>query len=406
MDNTLLRYDLFNRCYLANLRQRRGTAYDIIGRPRSDFRLPFAAFITPNNEEENEERIQSLEADVERLTSKRDKLQVKVDGFEERHQKMCKQEREMKEEANILKNEIVQCKKQIDILTKRNARYKKKDNEMKAIKNENKSLAKQLDGKIKELAIMRQTVKQLTAHEEISVKLSKEKKKLEEEMSNVDKKLKHMTTRVQDSSKLKDENENLHNSIESLKGQIKNKDEEIQKCKKEYKTIVGELATHQSENRKILKIAKRSDEGFKRRRTNKDREIFFEELTRAENNQKQHMSEANLWRKRAKGMRNIVDRNLMENDEVSSHESCSESSDDCSVSGNSKLPKTSKKGMDLSKEDKLRKSLTLRKDSNKEIHIFNITNLGTLTNKSNITNHSKNTLNEDNEPWAIEECDE
>lgn len=52
----------------------------------------------------------------------------------------------------------------------------------------------------------------------------------------------------------------------------------------------------------------RSDEAFKRKRTNKDREIFSEKLFRAENNQKQHMSEANVWGKCAKRMRNIVKR--------------------------------------------------------------------------------------------------
>ncbi|VDI23036.1 Hypothetical predicted protein [Mytilus galloprovincialis] len=342
--------------------------YDVLRRSQFRFRSSPAASIAQNNEEENEERIQSLEADVERLTSDRDKLRVQVDSLKEKYQKMCQQEREMEEEANMSKNEIVQCKKQIEILTIRNERYQKKDNEMKATKNENKSLTIQLDGKIKELARMRQTLTKLTAHEEMVVKLSKEKKKLEEKMSSVDKKLKHMTTRVQNSSKLIDENENLNNSIESLKGRIKNKDEEIQKCNEEYQSIVGELAAHQFHNSKILKMAKRSDEAFKRKRTNKDREIFSEKLFRAENNQKQHMSEANVWGKCAKRMRNIVKRNSTENDEDISDESCSESSDDCSVnSGKSELSETSEKRMSMSNRDKLRKTPRLRKESTKEM---------------------------------------
>lgn len=39
-------------------------------------------------------------------------------------------------------------------------------------------------------------------------------------------------------------------------------------------------------------------------------------------------------------------------------------------------------------------------------NIFNIQNVGSLTNKSTITNHSNNNLNEDLEPRAIEECDD
>lgn len=324
------------------------------------------------NDRSYTERIKSLEADVRRLTSERDRLQVKTDNFEERHRNMCIKEREMKIEANSLKTEILKCKNQIKDFTMKSTRYQIIENKFKeqrvklnSIENDKRSLATQLTDKIEELTRMKQTVKELAAHEEMSIKLANEKIQLEKEMSSIEKK-RHL----------------------------------------EYESLLSELATHQSDNRKILKIAKRSDQRFKLKRTIDDKERFNEELTCAEKNEKHHISEASLWGKHAKRMRTLAEGNLTENDEVSTQESCSESSDDCSVPGHSNLLKTSKKGMVLSDKDKLRKSLTLRKDSNKEINIFNITNLGSLTNKSNITNHSNNTLNEDNEPRAIEECDE
>ncbi|CAG2241563.1 unnamed protein product [Mytilus edulis] len=190
-----------------------------------------------------------------------------------------------------------------------------------SIENENRSLTTQLNDKIEELTRMKQTVNELAAHEEMSIKLSNEKYQLEKEMSNIETKLEQMATKVQDTSQLKKENDMLYDSIESLKGQIQDKDEKIQRRHLEYETILSELATQQSDNRKILKIAKR---------------------------------------------------NLTENDEVSTQESCSESSDDCSVRGNKKVLKTSEEGIVLSNKDKLRKSMTLRKDSNKEMEIDNV----------------------------------
>ncbi|CAC5380926.1 unnamed protein product [Mytilus coruscus] len=326
------------------------------------------------NDRSYTERIKSLEADVRRLTSERDRLQVKTDNFEERHRNMCIKEREMKIEANSLKTEILKCKNQIKDFTMKSTRYQIIENKFKeqrvklnSIENDKRSLATQLTDKIEELTRMKQTVKELAAHEEMSIKLANEKIQLEKEMSSIEKKLQQMTTKVQDTSQLKEENDMLYDSIESLKGQIKDKDEKIQKRHLEYESLLSELATQQSDNRKILKIAKRSDQRFKLKRTIDDKERFNEELTCAEKNEKHHISEASLWGKHAKRMRTLAEGNLTENDEVSTQESCSESSDDCSVPGHSNLLKTSKKGMVLSDKDKLRKSLTLRKDSNKEM---------------------------------------
>lgn len=51
------------------------------------------------------------------MSTERDALQVKTDGFEERHQNMCKKDKEMKKAANNSKTEISKCKKQIKELS-------------------------------------------------------------------------------------------------------------------------------------------------------------------------------------------------------------------------------------------------------------------------------------------------
>ncbi|XP_063414619.1 uncharacterized protein LOC134696636 [Mytilus trossulus] len=230
-------------------------------------------------------------------------------------------------------------------------------------------------------------------------------------MSAVENKLKHMTTRAQDTSKLKNENDMLYKTIESLKEQIKEKDDILKKSQLDYQKILGELATQHSDNRRIMKIAKRSDMRFSRRRTISDLDSFKDDLRSAENTEKQLKSEAKSWGKRAESMRNLLGENhnsLQENDEDSIKESSSESSDDSSIVCSGVLRKQSESQAVLSSKDKVMNSLTVKKKGNKEINVYNynIQKCAHITVNSKITNRNSDEDSGSSNTPAIEESSE